>query len=600
MKQKMAEKRNSYLVSKALKTFMFASVLASLAQRLATMTDAIVVSNLIGPDAISAINVVTPIITLFPTISLLFGIGGSVLAAKAIGRRDADEANRVFTAALLASFVSSILLTVILFLLTPQIVSLVCPRDSRLFDMAVSFMHIMALSAVPTILCFTLQSFIKTDGNPRLVMMAVMSSTTLNLILDVVFIKYFGMGIAGSAWGTIVCFFLSIAIVLTHFRSKHNSFHIDWSILHAPRSNNGHSPFSILHSPFSIIREGFPMSINTFMMGVCIFGFNSIVMHTLKEDGMYVWSVCLQLLMVVQLLVAGVNSSIYSIGGLLIGERDMIGLNILIRRVLTYVGLAMLALTLTVEVWPQVFGNLFGGGDSGVADLLHKALRIFSLLLLPYAILLVLNALYQIIGYRAASIVVSVGQLVVMVLFVWLFAHISPNLLWWGFPASSVALMTVVLIVTWVMHIRRPEIAALTLIPNKTEGQALNISVRLTHDDVVQTLQEIASFLKSCEVSQSTAYHVQLCCEELLYNIVNYAVKKHPEKHFIDVHIRSTEPMVTVLLKDDGRPFNPTLVETDNGIEHLGLRLVNGVSSQIKYNYMYDQNMVYITVYKNK
>ena len=613
----MAEKRNSYLVSKALKTFMFASVLASLAQRLATMTDAIVVSNLIGPDAISAINVVTPIITLFPTISLLFGIGGSVLAAKAIGRRDADEANRVFTAALLASFVSSILLTVILFLLTPQIVSLVCPRDSRLFDMAVSFMHIMALSAVPTILCFTLQSFIKTDGNPRLVMMAVMSSTTLNLILDVVFIKYFGMGIAGSAWGTIVCFFLSIAIVLTHFRSKHNSFHIDWSILHShfleqreqsdacigyaeSRQNRSEAQFSILNSQLSIIKEGLPMSINTFMMGVCIFGFNSIVMHTLKEDGMYVWSVCLQLLMVVQLLVAGVNSSIYSIGGLLIGERDMIGLNILIRRVLTYVGLAMLALTLTVEVWPQVFGNLFGGGDSGVADLLHKALRIFSLLLLPYAILLVLNALYQIIGYRAASIVVSVGQLVVMVLFVWLFAHISPNLLWWGYPASSVALMTVVLIVTWVMHIRRPEIAALTLIPNNTEGQALNISVRLTHDDVVQTLQEIASFLKSCEVNPSTAYHVQLCCEELLYNIVNYAVKKHPEKHFIDVHIRSTEPMVTVLLKDDGRPFNPTLLETNNGIEHLGLRLVNGVSSQIKYNYMYDQNMVYITVFKNK
>ena len=103
----MAETRNSYLVSKALKTFMFASVLASLAQRLATMTDAIVVSNLIGPDGISAINVVTPIITLFPTISILFGIGGSILAAKALGRRDAGEANRVFTMALLGSFVSS-------------------------------------------------------------------------------------------------------------------------------------------------------------------------------------------------------------------------------------------------------------------------------------------------------------------------------------------------------------------------------------------------------------------------------------------------------------------------------------------------------------
>ena len=110
------------------------------------------------------------------------------------------------------------------------------------------------------------------------------------------------------------------------------------------------------------------MSFNTLLMGLCVFGFNSIVMHTLGEDGMYVWSVCMQLLMLIQLMLSGVGSSIYSIGGLLIGERDMIGLNILIRRVVMYVGIAMLALLFVVEVWPEVFGNLFGGGDSGVFD----------------------------------------------------------------------------------------------------------------------------------------------------------------------------------------------------------------------------------------
>lgn len=588
----MERGRNGYLISKALKSFMMASVLASLAQRLATMTDAIVVSNLIGPDAISAINVVTPIISLFPTISLLFGIGGSVLAAKAIGRRDVDEANRVFTAALMASLVSSILLTVVLFLLTPEIVALVCPRDSRLFEMAVSFMHIMALSAVPTVVGFTLQNFVKTDGNPRLVMVAVMSSTALNLVLDVVFIKFFGMGIAGSAWGTIVCFFFSIGLVLVHFRSKHNSFHIDISSIKGE--------FSIVNSQLSIIKEGFPMSINTLVMGICIFGFNSIVMHTQGEDGMYVWSVCLQLLMLVQLLVAGVGSSIYSIGGLLTGERDMIGLNILIRRVLTYVVMAMLALMIAVEVWPELFGNLFGGGDSGVEALLHKALRIFSLLLLPYAVLAILNALYQIIGYRTASIVISVGQLVVMVLFVWLFAHISPDLLWWGYPASSVALMVVVFIFTWVIHAKNMEVAPLTLIPQKTEGKALNFSVRLTEEDVKDALSQIAGFLKECDISKQITYHVHLCSEELLYNILRYAVKKRPEKHYVDVHIRCTEPMVTVLLKDDGRPFNPILKETPEGIDHLGLRLVNSTSGKMTYQYMYDQNMVFITFKRNQ
>ena len=51
------DRRNGYLVSKALRTFMWASILAALAGQIATTTDAIVVSHLIGPDAISAVNV---------------------------------------------------------------------------------------------------------------------------------------------------------------------------------------------------------------------------------------------------------------------------------------------------------------------------------------------------------------------------------------------------------------------------------------------------------------------------------------------------------------------------------------------------------------
>ena len=581
----MSEKRNSYLVSKALKTFMLASVLASLAQRLATMTDAIVVSNLIGPDAISAINVVTPIITLFPAISILFGIGGSILAAKAIGRRDADEANRVFTTSLIAAFVCSAVLTIVLFLLTPDVVALVCPRNSRFFDMAVSFMHIMSLSGVPMVLGFTLQNFVKTDGNPRLVMMAVMSSTALNFVLDIVFVKYFGLGIAGSAWATIICFLFSMSVCLTHFFSSHCSFRLDWSLLKGK--------LSIVHYPLSIIKEGFPASISTLMMGVCVFGFNSIVIHTLGADGMYVWSVCLQLLMLVQLMLSGVGSSIYSMGGLLIGERDMIGLHILIRRVLAYVGITLLALLLVIEIWPQIFGNLFGGGDSGLADQLHSALRIFSLLLLPFALISILNALYQLLGYRTASIVISLTQLAAMVFFVWLFALISPSALWWGYPASSIVLVAVVLTVTWVLHLRRTELAPVTLIPQVTEGKALNFSIRLTEADVASALGRIDTFLDDCGIPRPVAYSVRLCSEELLYNIVRYAVKKHPDQHFIDIHIRYTASLVTLLLKDDGRPFNPLLRASDS-MEHLGLRLVNGVTHDMTYQYMYDQNMVFI------
>ena len=80
--------RSSYLISKALRNFMMASVLAAVAAQAATTTDAIVVSHFVGPDAMSAINLCIPVLQIFACIAILFGIGGSVVAAKAIGERD--------------------------------------------------------------------------------------------------------------------------------------------------------------------------------------------------------------------------------------------------------------------------------------------------------------------------------------------------------------------------------------------------------------------------------------------------------------------------------------------------------------------------------
>lgn len=144
-------------------------------------------------------------------------------------------------------------------------------------------------------------------------------------------------------------------------------------------------------------------------------------------------------------------------------------------------------------IMPDAFGRLFGSSGIDVGNQLNMALCIFSLMLIPYSILANLRVIYQIIGYSTMSVALSIAQLVVMVLFVWLFALVSPKNLWWGFPVSAVVLLLI------------------------------------------------------------------------------------------------------VLLKDDGRPFNPMLHETPEGIEHLGLRLVNSTNHSMTYKYMYDQNMVYMS-----
>ena len=70
-----------------------------------------------------------------------------------------------------------------------------------------------------------------------------------------------------------------------------------------------------------------------------------------------------------------------------------------------------------------------------------NALRIYALLLIPYAIAVVYRILYQILGYWSLSVVLSIVQMGSMVLFVGMLAWIRPEWLWWGFPASGLFLL---------------------------------------------------------------------------------------------------------------------------------------------------------------
>ena len=596
-------RRNSYLISKALHTFMWASILSSLAQLLSTLTDAVVVSNLIGPDAISAVNVSVPVLSLVGCVGILLGTGGSIVAAKAMGVRNMDEANRVFSMSLKATVAFGLLISVVGWLLAPSVVGLLCPTDSRIYPLASTYLQVIFTGMVFMLGGYTLQSFVKTDGNPRLVMKAIALGCVVNLVFDVVFIKVFDMGIAGSAWASVLSYIVAFAVCLLHFRLPHCGLRFQVS-----------ASFTGLGV---IAKEGAPLSVNSLLLGVCTYFINTIVLQVAGDDGMYVWSLCLQLFTVMQLVLGGISTSIYAIGGLLAGERDMKGLDILTRRVLAYVCSVLAVITVIMLVFPGVLSSLFGGGKLAthtVTDM-DSPIRVYALLLVPYAIVAVLRSLYQIVGFRGMSMVLSITQLVAMVLCVWGMSFVSPDLLWWGFPASGVILLLATLLFSGLQTRRQPQLTAVTLIPRTTGGSSLNFSVRLTREAAISAMNDIRTFLKDGGVEDGTAFNVCLCCEELLYNIIDYAVEKFPEKHFADIHIRLADPMVTVLLKDDGRPFNPVYKNEElrvknerlwagasAGMEYpkLGLLLASGASSSIKYKYMYDQNMVFLTFQRNQ
>ena len=581
---KEERKKKGYLISKALHQFMWASILASVASQIAMTTDAIVVSQFIGPEAISAINLTVPVVIFFNFLMMLFGMGGTVLVARSLGERDAQTANKIFSSTLIGVIIVGVFFSVLLLLFSPQVASFITNDTPVVYSLSLRYLRIMLLGTTITILFATITNFIKTDGNPKLVMKTVLVSSVVNLFFDILFIAILKTGIEGSAWASIIGSVTALLLCSRHFQSTNNSYH--WQV----ELKQCHQ--YILKG----VKMGFPMGINTLLLGVSTYAINSIILSSLGTDGIFAWAICFQLFIILQMVLGGIATSIYSIGGLLIGEKDILGLRLLTNKVMKYVCLSLLVITLFALITPGSIGWLFASKNVQSEDMFLNALRIYSLILIPYAMAVVYRILYQILGYWTLSVVTSIAQMGCMVLFVGLLAWVKPEWLWWGFPISGLFLLGIYLVVTLVIHHKNPDAEVMTLIPQAEDGQSLNFSVSYNNDDVQKALENILSFLETCDIEPSTSFQINLCCEELMYNIVTYAVNKDTDKHLFDVHIVCHKDTVSVLIKDDGKPFNPILksVSFNEDGDGLGLALVNTMAD-MKYKFMYNQNVVFLT-----
>ena len=584
MRNQEERKKKGYLIAKALHQFMWASILASVASQIAMTTDAIVVSQFIGPEAIYAINLTIPVVIFFNFLMMLFGMGGSVLVAKSLGERDAETTNKVFTSTLIGLVVVGVFFSALLLIFSPQVASFITNDTPVVYTLSLRYLRIMLLGTTISILFMTVTNFIKTDGNPKLVMKAVITSSIVNLLFDILFIAILKTGIEGSAWASIIGSVTALLLCSRHFRSANNSYH--WQV----ETKQCHQ--YILKG----VMMGFPMGINTLLLGISTYAINSIILSSLGADGIFAWAICFQLFIILQMVLSGIATSIYSIGGLLIGEKDIVGLRLLTNKVMKYICLSLLVLTLFVLITPESIGWLFASKNIQSEDMFHNALRIYALLLIPYAIAVVYRILYQILGYWLLSVVMSIVQMGGMILFVGLLAWIRPEWLWWGFPVSGLVLLAVYWVATWVIHHRNPDAQVMTLLPQAADAQSLNFSVKYQNEDVQLALENISTFLETCDIEPATSFQINLCCEELMYNIVTYAVNKDVDKHLFDVHIVCLKETVSVLIKDDGKPFNPILrnVSFNEDGDGLGLALVNTIAD-IKYKFMYNQNVVFLT-----
>ena len=396
------------------------------------------------------------------------------------------------------------------------------------------------------------------------------------------------MGVEGAAIGSLSMFIVNILILAQYIRKPESSYRFKLP---------GKDYFSIF---VQNVKQGAPITLSNSLMAITILLLNHIVLTYIGADGLFIWSVCLQMLLLTYVFVDGLIESLFAIGGILVGERDLKGLQILVRKSLILIG-SLVAGVIVLMYIPGLVGLMFGVTDPALSAELNRVLQIFALMLIPFGVTQILLSTYQLMGHDKASVITATAQTTFMVITVWITAEIEGIELWWGFAVGCVAVLSLQLCYSFIQSkLKHNTISSVTMIPKKANGYTFDSSVKYDESDVSKTLTEIDLFMKKAEVDKQSMFEVNLCCEELMTNIARHSVGSVLKRTF-DVHIHINDEGIFVTLKDAGKPFDPIkagkMADTkigDKDYPYLGLRLVTQIIPDISYKYMYGENTVLI------
>ena len=575
----MSNKRNSYLVSKAMKNFLLASILTMAVQQINTTVDGIIVSNLVNPDALSAISLYMPLSLAISSFGSLLGIGATIVAARYLGELNKEKADKTLSTAVASVLVFGVLLGVISLLVKDEIISIIC-QEERLVEQLDPYMTVMLGCSVVTMMGMLTDQMIDVDGHPEYVTKAVLLSSVGNILLDFLFVAFLGWGIAGSAWATILATLISMLYLWKHILSPRCSFTI--------------KPFTLFSGSCMKInmQQGASLVISNLVLMLMFATMNNIIQTSQGSDGMFVFAICMNLLTLGMMFSSGVGSALMSIGGFLNGQQDYKGIGMLVNRGIVILEGAILSIVVVIQICPNLITSLFGADTPELQLYSNTVLRTFSWIL-PFVLLALLAAnIYQMLGKLTLVPVTVLSFPLVLIPSMLLWVKFGGNdSVWYAFPQSGITILLLVFILSQIVRRKEKGLKPFTLVPVAVEYHKLDLSIPADADAMKDSLKGITDFLSSFDISRRLCNDVNLCVEELMLNIVQHSGVSALDRYF-DVNIRFTGNEVIASLKDDGKPFDPVKFSAEK--RGMGLKILHSLCQDIEYKYMYGQNMTFL------
>lgn len=205
--------------------FSLPLILSGMLQQLYSWADAYIVGHVVGEEALAAVGMTTAISNLFTMSMTGFTLGLSILAAQKYGKKEYETLPRILSAFLVLLVPACALCAAAGYIWEEALLdALRTPAD--IAEFTGQYLRVILLG-MPFLAVYNLYSaLLRAVGDSRTPFFAIVLSSVVNVVLDIVFVAVCRWGVSGAAWATSLSQIAMAIFIVWYAETKRPLLHL--------------------------------------------------------------------------------------------------------------------------------------------------------------------------------------------------------------------------------------------------------------------------------------------------------------------------------------------------------------------------------------
>ena len=390
-----------------------------------TMVDGLFVSNLIGTDALSAINLTAPVIQLVTAVSTMLATGGSAVIMKKMGEKKAGEAREDFTFLILVNIVAGAVMCGLGYAVMDHIFA-VMGLSAEVSGYCVGYLGVYLLFTIPILLMNNFTLYMIACEKAALSLVCSVAGGVLNMVLDYVFIAVLDMGIRGAAAATGLGYSVTAVAGFIVFSRQKSLLHFKRPVLR----------WNVLKNAVS---NGCSEMATALVTGIVTMMFNWTMLRYAGEDGVAAVTIIMYVLMFASSLYTGYSYGVAPMLSYYYGEKNHVKLKKLVAASIKVIA-AISAVTVAASfLLTKPLVSVFAHPDNPVYNLAVDGNRTCTVALVFIGFNIFASGMFTALSNGVVSAVLAFSRSFVFMLAAMLVlpAILGVNGIWLATPAAE-------------------------------------------------------------------------------------------------------------------------------------------------------------------